>query len=613
MRRHPLGQTAFLRHVWALFSLAGIALLCLFIAGCDDDDPSTPPVAPPIVTTAPQATAVAEGASATFTVVASGDGPLTYQWLRNGTAIAGATGATYTTAATTAADNGTGFSVQVGNAGGSVTSSAATLTVTVSPRGTLQGRVQSSLDGSAIASATVRVGTLQTTTAADGTFSLQTPAADRTAVTVEAAGYAATVRVATVTASQTTALTAQLLPVGTTQSVTVAAGGDVTVPNSTALLRLPAAGLVRRDGGTAAATVTVTLTAINPAVNAALMPGDFTTGTPAAPQPLESFGALVIDIRDASGALYNLAGGSTATLRIPLGTRSAAPPATVPLFFMDTATGLWVQEGTASLQGTGSNRFFEGTVSRIVTWNADQVINTIRVTGCVRDAANQPVAGARLTSDGSDYSGTSWATSGADGSFTIAVRRSSLATLTGLTGTLQTNTVTVAPSATDYTLPSCLITSAATSGLKVTLSWGNLPPDLDSHFVLPSGVHLSYTNLGSLQAPTYANLDVDDTSSFGPEVVTVTRLMQGTYQYWVHNYSGTFNPGITASPARVELNRGGVITAFTPAAGEGSNLWWHVFDLVVDAQCQVRLAPANTWAVALGTIPPATTPVLCPL
>ena len=56
-----------------------------------------------------------------------------YQWSKNGTAISGATGSTYTTPATTSADNGATFSVAVSNSAGSVTSSNATLTITTAP------------------------------------------------------------------------------------------------------------------------------------------------------------------------------------------------------------------------------------------------------------------------------------------------------------------------------------------------------------------------------------------------------------------------------------------------------------------------------------------------
>ncbi len=69
--------------------------------------------------------------NATFSVTAGGTGPFSYQWLRNGAAIAGATASTYTTPTLSLADNGAQFAVTVGNAAGTatVTSTAATLSV----------------------------------------------------------------------------------------------------------------------------------------------------------------------------------------------------------------------------------------------------------------------------------------------------------------------------------------------------------------------------------------------------------------------------------------------------------------------------------------------------
>ncbi|MFN8011292.1 MAG: immunoglobulin domain-containing protein [Holophagaceae bacterium] len=83
----------------------------------------------PTITTQPASQTVTAGATATFTVAASGTSPFTYQWRKNGTAISGATAASYTTPATTTADSGSAFSVVVSNSAGSATSGNATLTV----------------------------------------------------------------------------------------------------------------------------------------------------------------------------------------------------------------------------------------------------------------------------------------------------------------------------------------------------------------------------------------------------------------------------------------------------------------------------------------------------
>ncbi|HEY6454246.1 MAG TPA: SMP-30/gluconolactonase/LRE family protein [Steroidobacteraceae bacterium] len=89
------------------------------------------PAIPPAIVTQPIWQAVPIGSTATFSVVASGTAPLTYQWYENGVVINGGTASTYTTAATLAADSGSGFTVQVGNTTGvTVTSNSATLTIT---------------------------------------------------------------------------------------------------------------------------------------------------------------------------------------------------------------------------------------------------------------------------------------------------------------------------------------------------------------------------------------------------------------------------------------------------------------------------------------------------
>lgn len=87
----------------------------------------------PSITAQPVSSSVVVGQTAIFSVSSSGTAPLSYQWRKNGTPIAGATSTSYTTPAETTSDNGAQFSVAVSNSAGSLTSNAATLTVTASP------------------------------------------------------------------------------------------------------------------------------------------------------------------------------------------------------------------------------------------------------------------------------------------------------------------------------------------------------------------------------------------------------------------------------------------------------------------------------------------------
>ncbi len=91
--------------------------------------PAPPSTSAPAVTQQPADQHVAAGQSATFTVVATGTAPLSYQWQKGASPIAGATGPSYSTAATLVSDSGSTFAVVVSNAAGSVTSRSAALLV----------------------------------------------------------------------------------------------------------------------------------------------------------------------------------------------------------------------------------------------------------------------------------------------------------------------------------------------------------------------------------------------------------------------------------------------------------------------------------------------------
>ncbi len=84
--------------------------------------------APPVITSQPANITVNAGQPASFTVAASGTAPLTYQWRKAGTNVAGATAATYSIAATVVGDAGS-YNCVVSNPSGSVTSASAILTV----------------------------------------------------------------------------------------------------------------------------------------------------------------------------------------------------------------------------------------------------------------------------------------------------------------------------------------------------------------------------------------------------------------------------------------------------------------------------------------------------
>src|SRR5580692_8867313 len=117
-----------------LFIQVSAALATLAFAGCagltssNNSNGGTKAVMPSIVAQ-PASQIVTSGQAATFSVMASGTAPLTYQWLKNSANIGGATATTYTTPATIAGDTGAKFDVVVSNSAGSITSAIAILTV----------------------------------------------------------------------------------------------------------------------------------------------------------------------------------------------------------------------------------------------------------------------------------------------------------------------------------------------------------------------------------------------------------------------------------------------------------------------------------------------------
>ncbi|MCR5526908.1 MAG: carboxypeptidase regulatory-like domain-containing protein [Lachnospiraceae bacterium] len=78
--------------------------------------------------------------------------------------------------------------------------------------------------------------------------------------------------------------------------------------------------------------------------------------------------------------------------------------------------------------------------------------------------------------------------------------------------------------------------------IRIVLQWGQTPRDLDSHLngPTPDGqrFHTYYSGKRySYDGEKYADLDVDDTSSYGPETTTIYKKVDGKYKFSVHDYT----------------------------------------------------------------------------
>jgi hypothetical protein len=376
----------------------------------------------------------------------------------------------------------------------------------------------------------------------------------------------------------------RLTPYGNTADITVASGGTVTDTATSAAVTVPANGLSAAGGGAAPSTVGVRVTGITVATDPHLISGDYTDDLG---NRLETFGAAVI----ASAAAVDVTLGETLSLSIPRSTRSVAAPGSADLYWFDAANGIWVRDGAATASGSS----YTASVTRFGQWMVGAPIaSPVTVSGCVVDDSGGPAQNVRMEVEGISYSGTAQATTDAQGRFAFPARQSSRVIVSGRRGAFLTNSVARDVSSSPVDITECLTVPSANAAT-MRLTWGASPSDIDSHLRTPDGAHVYYASKGSLSAAPFASLDVDDTNGFGPEVTTIRRPKVGIYRFYLHNFSRSFTPGMTGSPVRLELNYAGRPVVFSPPPGEGTALWWHVFDLYIAGDCTMTLYRYNRW------------------
>jgi tetratricopeptide (TPR) repeat protein len=153
-------------------------------------------------------------------------------------------------------------------------------------------------------------------------------------------------------------------------------------------------------------------------------------------------------------------------------------------------------------------------------------------------------------------------------------------------------------------------------GMRIVLTWGAAPYDLDSHLAY-AGNHVYFDQ----KHGDDANLDVDDTDSYGPETVTLERKHFGTsYVYAVHDYSDRENPASDAlarSGAKVFVYVGeSLVRTYDVPKHEAGNLWT-VFRLSGDGEFEdintmrgVQVTDAGNVADNIDSYNTSTAPVV---
>lgn len=212
------------------------------------------------------------------------------------------------------------------------------------------------------------------------------------------------------------------------------------------------------------------------------------------------------------------------------------------------------------------------------------------VTGTVRGATDgQPIAAAAVALDDG-----STATTGPDGTFTVGDLEPGVYQVSAQAEGFQASApLDVAVAAAQVTPVDVLLSPQLQPGaLRIVLTWDDNPSDLDSHLWLPAAqpYHIFYSNVGSLAACPFAELDIDDTNGFGPETVTIGQAVPGSYRYAVRNFSG--GETLSQSSAIVQVfDAAGLTASFeVPQNGTAAETWWHVFDIDVASG---QLTPAN--------------------
>lgn len=132
---------------------------------------------------------------------------------------------------------------------------------------------------------------------------------------------------------------------------------------------------------------------------------------------------------------------------------------------------------------------------------------------------------------------------------------------------------------------------------RIVLTWGETPSDLDSHLVGAYGNRNFEVYYSSKEFGDAINLDIDDTSSFGPETITVYYDSEfGRCEYYVHDFSNSSYSASTAlsySNAKVMVYKGQyLIGEYNVPVGYSGNCW-HVFEIVDGEIIPINVIDSN--------------------
>ncbi|MFP4698504.1 MAG: S-layer homology domain-containing protein [Eubacteriales bacterium] len=119
--------------------------------------------------------------------------------------------------------------------------------------------------------------------------------------------------------------------------------------------------------------------------------------------------------------------------------------------------------------------------------------------------------------------------------------------------------------------------------IRIVLTWGDTPRDLDSHLTGPTEdesrfhIYFVYKEYGD-----YANLDLDDINCYGPETTTIVQQTNGIYRFTVHDYTNEeaeYSTDLANSDATVKIYRGEYLIKTYHVPNDQDGIVWNVFEL----------------------------------
>ena len=242
----------------------------------------------------------------------------------------------------------------------------------------LQGRVLDE-NGLPMQGASVSSGTATTTTDVNGVFTFQNISLSSRFgfVKVVKQGYFTGSRSIITNAGASNFVSISMQPRTSKGTFAAAAGGTITVTTGCTAAFDTSSVVTAATNAPYTGIVNVYATYLDPTASDLYkhMPGDLrgidSTGNETA---IQSFGMMVVELEGSAGEKLQIAPGKKANLTwaIPASLQAIAP-ASIPLWYFNDSTGKWIEQGTATRQGTS----YVGQVGHFSYWNCDAPMGTV--------------------------------------------------------------------------------------------------------------------------------------------------------------------------------------------------------------------------------------------